>query len=495
MGLELRQQARLELKQNMTLQLQQAIKLLQLTRFELQSAISQELMENPVLEEVVSGRAAEPVAPVPQSAASPDSRDGDGMPASDEPLSEGSTSAQGSEGEFAWGRYLDSYAGGRPEGAFGRAEPEDGPREDRRFSSHTDLKDHLMWQLRLSDMSAEERDIGVFVIGNLDEDGLLAPDNAEEDVVETVAAATGATREAVEAVLGRIRMFDPVGVASRDIRECLRVQAEYFDPGNDVIRGILGDHYDLFQGMKFQQLARVLKVEEDDVRDAVRIISKFETRPGRNFSSEEPQFIMPDLYVEKVGGEYRVISNDEGIPRLRVNRFYRDYLRNKGRDEATKYIKEKLNSAVWFINSIEQRQRTMHKVMEAILRMQRPFFDKGPEQLKPLCLRDIAQEIGMHESTVCRVTNNKYVHTPQGIFELKYFFSGGLDTAEGVDVATTAVKSRIHRLLQDEATRSLSDREIVAILARDGVKLARRTVAKYRTQLGIMPSSKRKKKL
>jgi RNA polymerase sigma-54 factor len=206
--------------------------------------------------------------------------------------------------------------------------------------------------------------------------------------------------------------------------------------------------------------------------------------------------VVPDVYVEKVGDEYRIVMNEEGIPRVRINKYYKEYLRSHKKDEATRFIRDKLNSAVWFMNSLQQRRRTIFKVTEAIIRLQKDFLDHGVEHLKPLYLKDVAQEIGMHESTVCRVTANKYVHTPQGLFEMKYFFNNGVGTADGTDMASTAVKSRIAKLLQDEGNgRKLSDREVVAMLARDGIKIARRTVAKYRGQLGIMSSSKRRKRL
>jgi RNA polymerase sigma-54 factor len=256
---------------------------------------------------------------------------------------------------------------------------------------------------------------------------------------------------------------------------------------------ILQDHYDDFSNMRFAVLSKALHADDELIREAVKVISRLETRPGRNFASEEPRYITPDVYIEKVGGEYRVILNEEGVPRLRISRFYREKLKGDGKDEASRYIKEKMNSAKWFINSVEQRQRSIYRVAEAIARLQREFLDRGADHLRPMCLRDVAQDIGVHESTVSRVTSGKYVHTPQGIFELKFFFSNSLDAAGGHDVATRAVKSRIEKLMSDEGTRSLSDNEIAARLAGEGIKIARRTVAKYRAQLGIQTQTKRKK--
>ena len=499
MPLELKQNLKLQQQLKITLQLQQAIKLLQLSRYELADVISQELMENPVLEERLLGpdkeaKPGEVDTRTPEDAAAPVLAGGE-TPV--EARADGEEPSNRTEDEFQWDKYLDGYINSRgSEGSFGRPNLDDLPSQDRRLHTKTELKDHLLWQLRLGDFDDEERNIGVFVIGNIDDDGLVMRDDPAEDVTASIAAACETTPEKVERVLARIQLFDPVGVASRDVRECLLVQARHYAPTNALIQRILEEHYDDLQKMKFQQIARDCGADLETVREAVRVISRFETRPGRLYSTAEPHYITPDLYIEKVGGEYKIIVNDEGIPRLRINAFYRNYLRNRSRDETSKFIREKLNAAKWFINSIDQRRRTMYKVMDAILRLQRDFFERGVEHLKPLYLKDIAREIGMHESTVCRVTNSKYVHTPQGLFELKYFFNSGLATADGGDVASKAVKSRITKLLESESDgKSLSDREVVALLARDGIKIARRTVAKYRGQLGIMSSSKRNKRL
>jgi RNA polymerase sigma-54 factor len=486
MDIGLKQEQRLQLGLRMTLQLQQAIKLLQLSRFELENAITNELMENPVLEEVQTAPAAGPVAAATEAGGDSGTADyGDGGGAAE--------AAQGS-GEFDWSGYFDRYASGRPEGAFGRPDRDEDPRQERRLLTKIDLRGHLLWQLRLSDFDDSERDAGVYIIESLDEDGLLPPEEGG-DVVAEIAAAAGVTPEKAESVLKRIQQFDPVGVASRSVRECLKIQADTLAPSNRLIHDILDHHYDAMNSMKFSAIARALGTSEEEVREAVRIISRFDTRPGRNLNQAEPQYVIPDVFIEKDKDGYRIVMNDDGIPRVRISRYYREYLKNHKRDDASRFIKERLNSAVWFLNSLDQRRRTIYKVTEAIINLQRDFFDRGVDLLKPMYLRDVAREIGMHESTVCRVTANKYVHTPQGLYEMKFFFNSGVGTAEGTDMASTAVKSRMARLLQEEGGSGLSDREIVAMLARDGIKIARRTVAKYRSQLGIMTSSKRRKML
>ncbi|MBI5529218.1 MAG: RNA polymerase factor sigma-54 [Deltaproteobacteria bacterium] len=480
-----------------TLQLQQAIKLLQLSRYELAQEILEQLEENPILEERLQGiekktkpgdlETATPAeAKVPEGAGTPADGDGDAGPGPESGVTP-------TEEEFAWDRYFDSYINSRQEGAFGRASPEEVPVQDRRLHTRIDLREHLMWQLRLSDFDDEERSVGVFVIGNLNEDGLLMRDEGE-DVVGSIAAACESDSATVERVIKRMQQFDPVGVVSRDVRECLLAQARHFAPTNRLIHEILEKHYDDLQKMKFASIARALGTDVETVKGAIRVISRFDTRPGRLYSTTDPHYITPDIYIEKVGGEWKIIINEEGVPRIRISPYYRAYLRKRTRDATSRYIREKLNAAKWFMDSIAKRRQTMFKVMEAILKLQRDFFDHGVEHLKPLYLKDVAQEIGMHEATVCRVTTSKYVHTPQGLFELKYFFSSGLGTADGADVSSKAVKSKITRLLaQEEGGRTLSDREIVAILAQEGIRIARRTVAKYRGQMGIMSSAKRKK--
>ena len=492
MALELKQEPRLQLGLRVTLQLQQAIKLLQLNRLELQDAISHEMMENPLLEGDQEMSVTDPVA---EPAATDDTGADVPAQAQDETVQVDRT-LSGPEGDFAWGKYLDGYIGSKSEGAFGRPDSEESTREDKRLKTRTSLEEHLFWQLRLADgFDDQDTAVGVFIIGNLDNDGMLTADGPDDDLVGAAAKAAGVDWERAERVLKRIQLFDPVGIASRDIRECLLVQAEQFSPGNSLITDILRNYYDDFRNMRFASLAKVFHTDEDVIMEAIKVISKFETRPGRNYTSEEPRYITPDLYIEKVGGEYKVILNEDGMPRLRISRFYRQHLLGNGKDEASKYIKEKMNSAKWFINSVEHRQRTIYKVAETIVKLQKDFFDRGSDYLKPMCLKDVAQEIGVHESTVGRVTTSKYVHTPQGIFELKYFFSSSLDAAGGMDVASRAVKSMISKILSDEGTRSKSDNEIAVLLARDGIKIARRTVAKYRMQMGIVTQVKRKKML
>jgi len=493
MDIGLKQEQRLHLGLKLTLQLQQAIKLLQLSRFELENEITKELMENPVLEETLTPGGTQGMT---RTLAQPGNEKTE-QPAKPDEKPESGEGREPTDDQFDWEKYFNGYAGGRPEGVFGRAVPDDIPNQDKRLHTRTDLREHLTWQLRLSDFNEDERSIGLFIIESLNEDGLLEKGDPGEDVTDWIATSTESTRDKVELVLGRIQQFDPVGVGSRNVRECLLIQAKTFLPSNKLVLDILSQHYELFSAMKFGAISKITGADEETVREAVRAIAHLETKPGRNYSQAEPHYVIPDVYIEKIGDEYKIRLNEEGLPRVRINGYYRKYLKSHRKDEAAKFIREKLNSAAWFVNSMEQRRRTIYKVVEAILDHQRGFFDHGVEHLKPMCLRDIADKTGMHESTVSRVTANKYIHTSQGLLEMKYFFNNGLGTADGNDMASKTVRLKLERILQEQVKngKTPSDRELVAMLARDGIKIARRTVAKYRNQLGIMSSSKRRRML
>jgi RNA polymerase sigma-54 factor len=297
-------------------------------------------------------------------------------------------------------------------------------------------------------------------------------------------------------MLRKIQHLDPVGCGSRDLLECLLIQVQLMhEPAAQLLATMLKKHMKLLESKNLPAIARDLKVSLDEVIQASKLLAKLDPKPGRNYSGEEAQHITPDVFVHKVGDEYHVVLNDDGLSKLRVSDAYRRALRNGALNPKQKeFVQEKMRSAQWLLRSIQQRQRTIHKVTESIVKFQRDFFDKGIAHLKPLILRDVAEDIGMHESTVSRVTTAKYVHTPQGIFELKYFFNSSIARTGGDDIASEAVKNHIKQLVSTENPKNpYSDQKIVELLKAQGIEIARRTVAKYREVLGVLPSSKRKK--
>ncbi|MBI4799786.1 MAG: RNA polymerase factor sigma-54 [Desulfarculus sp.] len=416
MGLEIKQSLRLSQQLVMTPQLQQAIKLLQLSRLELVESINQEMLENPLLEEAdeISNEAefaavtGEPNEPPPEMEAltgpseSTDYATGEVPEAGDmvADLEEVQVAEHVKE-DFDWENYLGEYSSAPASAEGGMAEDREAPSFDSVLTRSPSLKDHLLWQLRMSTLSEVQMEIGAAIINNL--------------------------------------------------------------------------------------------VSLEEVAEALDVIRRLDPKPGRTVSEDEPQYITPDIYVYKVDGEFVIVLNEDGLPKLRVNSFYKDALGSGGSAEAKEYVQSKLRSAVWLIRSIHQRQRTIYKVTESIVKFQRDFFDKGIAHLRPLVLRDVAEDVGMHESTISRVTTNKYMHTPQGVFELKFFFNSGINRVQGGAVASEAVKDRIrHIVAAEDPAHPLSDQTIGEMLQKENIDIARRTVAKYREMLGILPSSRRR---
>jgi RNA polymerase sigma-54 factor len=323
----------------------------------------------------------------------------------------------------------------------------------------------------------------------VDESGYLRATLSE------IASASNASEDDVQDVLECIQEFDPPGVAARDLRECLLIQARFLGMKGSVVEGILLNHLGDLEKRNYKQIARSLKVDINQVLIAAKIIGGFDPRPGSSFNSEDVHYISPDIFVHKVGDDYVVMLNEDGLPNLRVSTQYSD-VRGSGSidSQAEEYISEKMRSATWLIKSIQQRQRTIYKVAKSIIRFQREYFDRGIEFLRPLVLRDIAEDIGMHESTISRVTTNKYMQTPQGLYELKYFFNSGLSTSEGEFLASESVKNRIKEIIEKEDPKKpLSDQKIAELLSGQTVNIARRTVTKYREMLKFGSSSERKR--
>jgi RNA polymerase sigma-54 factor len=472
-GMELRQQLKLAQQLVMTPQLQQAIKLLQLSRTELVDMVQQELEENPVLEELAD----------PPERPSSDRDNVDRTEVTSKPTEQ---EAMTGANEIDWEKYLENYANQAPTPSSYQA-PADGlPTLEATLGSKESLADHLRWQLRMATVSDEEEHFINLVIGNLDADGYL-----KDATVVDLAMESNLELEDAEEVLKMVQMFDPVGVASRDLRECLLVQAEALELDADVF-DIIDRHLPNLEKRNYQAIAKDLELTLPDVYDAVKIVATLEPRPARNFVTEEPRYIVPDVYVHRVGDRYFVVANDDGMPRLKISNFFRSAM--DANQDAREYVQNKLRSAQWLIRSIDQRRRTIVKVTECIVEKQKDFFEKGVDFLKPMILRDVAESVEMHESTISRVTTNKYVHTPQGIFELKYFFNSSIRRTSEDDIASESVKNKIREIVNGEdSKRPYSDQKIVTLLAQQGIVIARRTVAKYREMLGILSSSKRKK--
>jgi RNA polymerase sigma-54 factor len=501
MSLELKQHLRMTQQLVMTPQLQQAIKLLQLSRMELVDLIRTELTENPLLEEPAEGEEegrAEGASPAEQKL---EEASAEAAPKAAEKVEE----VKGEEGanEIDWDQYLDHYQmqGHTAPSNRGMAD-EELPGFEATLTNKTDLYDHLEWQLRMGDFTPDEEQVAMLIIGNLDSDGYFrmpavegeAEESATRDPLVRVAFEAGVGIEFAEKVLKRLQGFDPIGVAARDLRECLLLQVRHINADTPEIVAIVERHLKHLESKNYGAIAKDLKIPVEEVVKAVKVISALEPKPGRAFTSEEAQYITPDVYVYKMGDSYVTVLNDDGLSKLRISGMYRAALKNGKAGAAKEYIQDKLRSAVWLIRSIHQRQRTIYKVTESIVKFQRDFFDKGIAYLKPLILRDVAEDIGMHESTVSRVTTNKYVHTPQGIYELKFFFNSAINRTGGDEIASEAVKNHIKQIVSaEEPKHPHSDQRIVEILKGQGIEIARRTVAKYREVLGILPSSKRKK--
>src|SRR6266550_143430 len=495
MAMEMRQELKLSQQLVMTPQLQQAIRLLQLSRMELADLVHDEMLENPILDDEMDLEN--------ERSRERDEMGGDeqqlhqleGAGSTETPI-EGSvvdgvaqTEIKGEANavnEIDWENYLDNYTMGPPMPAF-RGDGEEMPSLEATLTRPPSLHDHLAWQLKMTNLPPDQLEIGMTILGNIDADGYI-----KDPPLDELAADLGVDATLCEEVLERIQSFEPIGVGARSLAECMLIQCIAAGQDDDLCVKMIRSHLGNLEKKNYQAIARDLKQPLEEIYEAAKVIMEFDPRPGRQYSSDDPHYVTPDVYIHKVGDKYFVVPNDDGLPKLKISGFYKNAM---GSSAASKdYVQDKLRSAQWLIRSIQQRQRTIIKVTESILKFQREFFDKGISFLKPLILRDVAEDIGMHESTVSRVTTNKYVHTPQGIFELKYFFNSGIARHDGDEVASEAVKNQIKQIVSGEpGDKPYSDQKIVEILRSQNVDIARRTVAKYREVLGILPSSKRKR--
>lgn len=477
MAVQLKQSMNLSQTLRMTPQLQQAIKLLQLSRMELETAIHKELEENPILEETL------------------DLKEDDLKRTKEVDAQVGSTGEANQENmqnpqkqdEFDWESYVESSQ--KPPQQFTGGNEEIMNYENV-ISTTENLHDYLAWQAKMYGFNEEEFSIAEVLINYIDDDGYILTPLAEICEQEKIPV------EDLEDVLKFVQEFDPPGVGARDLKECLLIQAKHLEEDTHDLVHMITTHLKDLEKKNFDGIAKAMGRERSEIAEMCKIIYAMDPKPGRAYAPIDTHYVTPDVYVYKVGDEYMVSLNEDGLPRLKISNFYKNMLKDAGQNNQTHdYIQDKLRSAVWLIKSIHQRQRTIYKVTESIVKHQKDFFEKGSGFLKPMVLKDIANDIGMHESTVSRVTTAKYVHTPQGIYELKYFFNSGISSSDGGDaLASESVKLKIKELISKEDSKDpYSDQKIVELLKDDGLQIARRTVAKYRESLRILPSSKRRK--
>lgn len=484
MALALKQQLKLTQQLLMTPQLQQAIKLLQLSRLELADTIRQEIEQNPLLEEINPGDTDYEINPDSLSA----TEDTPDIPES-EKTGEVNMDDVSSMQEINW---EDDYANYYDAGfSFSKEAPDRTRLSQIDFlTKETNLQSHLQWQLSHADLDNELESAGLFVIGNLNQNGFL------EITVEDITREIGCDEETARRAIAIIQDMDPAGVAAIDVQESLLLQLKRLDLEDSLAAEIIKDHLHSLELKNYGVIAKATKKPIKEVQAAIAVITALNPFPGEQYTDRDVHYIIPDVYVHKVGDEYLIVLNDEGLPRLKVSSEYKT-LFEKDSDtsaETKAYIKEKERDALWLIKSMQQRQRTIYKVVESLLKFQKDFFEKGIEHLKPLVLRDVAEDIEMHESTVSRVTTNKYMHTPQGIFELKYFFSTAIPQKDGESLAAESIRQRIKGMIKNEnPDKPLTDNAISKILTEENIKVARRTVAKYREQMGILPVKHRRK--
>jgi RNA polymerase sigma-54 factor len=464
-------QARLAQKLILTPSLQQAIKLLPMTTLELAELLNQEMVENPMLEEVPTEE------PAQEAAATQEQEPEKPKETKDETWDD-------ADYEYFFGEYLDEgYRPRQPQ------EVKELPPIENTLSTKSSLADHLMWQLNLQTTNELMRDIGAAIVGNIDEDGYLVAS------VDEIAGLGGWDIADVERALEHVQTFDPIGVGARDPQECLLLQIRHMGLAGSPAEVLVRDHLPRLSNQKIPELARALGIEPEDVKTHIEFIKHLDPKPGSRYSPPDTQYVIPDVYVIKTDEGYKAVLNEDGLPQLRISPVYRRLLDKGGEasDETRAYVKDKFRSALWLLKSVDQRQKTIVKVATSIINFQHGFLDHGIEHLRPLVLRDVANDIGMHESTVSRVVNNKYMHTPQGVYEMKFFFHSGISSSYGEHVSSVTIKQRIKKIVEGEdQRRPLSDSKIMNILQREGLALARRTIAKYREELKIPTSNQRK---
>jgi RNA polymerase sigma-54 factor len=464
-----------------TPQLQQAIKMLTLTHLEMTNIISEQMVENPMLEE--SGADNTEKTDTNESIES-QNKEAKAEEFNEEPLF--------NKDDFDWGSYVEHFnsnSGSAP--SMVSRDPDDNPNYENMISQTMSLADHLLAQLGTESLSDKQRIVAEELIHNINNDGLL------EIELEEVSKNNDIPLAVVKEVIEMIQYLDPVGCGTRSIEETLVLQSLIRGVHGPILEGIIKNHLMDLKNKRFSKIAEALGVSEDNIISVGKVISELNPKPGRLVVVDETHYVVPDIFVVKVGPDFIVQVNDDGVPKLRISNLYKQLLSSKKTGgEAQDYVQDKLKSAMWLIKSIQNRQKTIYRVAKAIVSRQQDFFKKGPSFLKPMILKDIASEIGMHESTVSRVTNNKYMHTPIGLFELKYFFGSAIGGKDGgIEISNEALKIKLKQIIENEnPLKPLSDQKLAILLSQEDVKIARRTVAKYREVLGIESSSKRKKR-
>lgn len=469
-------QLRLSQQLAMTPQLQQAIRLLQLSTLELQQELQQALESNPLLEQIDTHEEID----------TRETQDSETLDTAD--ALEQKEMPEELPLDASWDTI---YTAGTPSGTSGDYIDDELPVYQGETTQT--LQDYLMWQVELTPFSDTDRAIATSIVDAVDETGYLTV--PLEDILESIGDEEIDIDE-VEAVLKRIQRFDPVGVAAKDLRDCLLIQLSQFDkttPWLEEARLIISDHLDLLANHDFRTLMRVTRLKEDVLKEAVNLIQSLDPRPGQSIQTGEPEYVIPDVLVRKHNGHWTVELNSDSIPRLQINQHYASMCNNARNDGDSQFIRSNLQDAKWLIKSLESRNDTLLRVSRCIVEQQQAFFEQGEEYMKPMVLADIAQAVEMHESTISRVTTQKYLHSPRGIFELKYFFSSHVNTEGGGEASSTAIRALVKKLIAAEnPAKPLNDSKLTSLLSEQGIMVARRTVAKYRESLSIPPSNQRK---
>ncbi|HBD1371718.1 TPA: RNA polymerase factor sigma-54 [Escherichia coli] len=469
-------QLRLSQQLAMTPQLQQAIRLLQLSTLELQQELQQALESNPLLEQIDTHEEID----------TRETQDSETLDTAD--ALEQKEMPEELPLDASWDTI---YTAGTPSGTSGDYIDDELPIYQGETTQT--LQDYLMWQVELTPFSDTDRAIATSIVDAVDDTGYLTV--PLEDILESMGDEEIDIDE-VEAVLKRIQRFDPVGVAAKDLRDCLLIQLSQFDkttPWLEEARLIISDHLDLLANHDFRTLMRVTRLKEDVLKEAVNLIQSLNPRPGQSIQTGEPEYVIPDVLVRKHNGHWTVELNSDSIPRLQINQHYASMCNNARNDGDSQFIRSNLQDAKWLIKSLESRNDTLLRVSRCIVEQQQAFFEQGEEYMKPMVLADIAQAVEMHESTISRVTTQKYLHSPRGIFELKYFFSSHVNTEGGGEASSTAIRALVKKLIAAEnPAKPLSDSKLTSLLSEQGIMVARRTVAKYRESLSIPPSNQRK---
>lgn len=493
MGLKMNQAQKMIQSQVMTPQMQQAIKMLTLTHLEMTDMIAQEMVENPLLEEVDEPSDL-PQDEVQQNIGESENQEVTAAFDLDQINQNSDQNNTNTKDDFDWEKYIEPYSdySAPIKSNIESGNDEDVPQWENIISKTDSLVDHLKWQIRMEDLSEQDIQLAELIIHNINDDGFL------DENIESMVSGTEYELSKAKEVLAIIKRLDPVGCGSSSPKEALLVQAEHLEETPFSLLKIIEHHLEDIYKKNFELIQKKLKISLDEIKLCEQILSGLNPRPGRQISSEEPQYIVPDIYVRDVGGQFVVEINNDGIPDLKISKMYKSLLQQPQQDSKSKeFVKDKLRSAVWLLKSIENRQKTIEKVANAIVKFQPDFLSRGKEYLRPMILKDIAQEIGMHESTVSRVTTNKYMHTPMGVYELKYFFNSGVGGKDGgSSLPSEVIKMKLKVLIdREDKKKPLSDDKIVIMLNELGMEVSRRTVAKYRDEMGIMASSRRKRSI